>query len=439
MTIKIPIPNDWNGEDCKCWAVMWPDSPQWKAVLNGLIMSPSRGRFWDETTGNIKDTQASFLPFYDDNFILSEVIMSCNNGVSEALIEMAASFNNIATAIAQQGTNTTIGTGSCGNQNCYNSQTMNLQSLIDLGELGIAQVYGSQPGAILPESGFPEGYDTQEEYNADKCAKATKLVNDLAAVLRNMGNIEWGVSAVTAVAIVGCMVGVITVPEVTIPVLVWILLSGVSLTTAFLALATWFEENREYCVCLLYETDGVDSVISVFSFILTVALTALALEGAVALAIRQIVILLLSTDTLNFLFTERAKQIYPAADCSGCSGCVPELSFEFGSGDLTLDGSTRTLTAELYPGNGLYYLRIVNASADPCCEVYFEQVSNTGDLPRWEMNEFKCDSAIVWEQDWFFGTAPTGSNVYGNFEYPGYISMGCANPFTVDVILDVAH
>src|SRR4030066_1374170 len=77
-TMKIPIPDDWNGEDTCTWAVCWPSRPQWKAILFGLLSSPSKGRYWDEATGNIRFTQATFLPFYNQNFNLSEVIMSCN-------------------------------------------------------------------------------------------------------------------------------------------------------------------------------------------------------------------------------------------------------------------------------------------------------------------------------------------------------------------------
>lgn len=48
-----PIPNDWSGADFNGICIFWPDSPQWIAILSGLITMVSLETFWDETTGNI--------------------------------------------------------------------------------------------------------------------------------------------------------------------------------------------------------------------------------------------------------------------------------------------------------------------------------------------------------------------------------------------------
>lgn len=53
---KMPIPDDWNGE-WKCYSIHWPNSIKWKGILNGILTQQMLGRFWDETTGNIKNTQ----------------------------------------------------------------------------------------------------------------------------------------------------------------------------------------------------------------------------------------------------------------------------------------------------------------------------------------------------------------------------------------------
>jgi len=54
---QMPIPNDWDGESQFCVCIAWPDSAQWYGVLQGVLTSMTRGRFWDGETGNIKDAQ----------------------------------------------------------------------------------------------------------------------------------------------------------------------------------------------------------------------------------------------------------------------------------------------------------------------------------------------------------------------------------------------
>lgn len=56
--MKIPIPDDWDGQDWTCVQVQWPNSNKWLALLAGFLTSPGRGRYWDERTGTITDVQA---------------------------------------------------------------------------------------------------------------------------------------------------------------------------------------------------------------------------------------------------------------------------------------------------------------------------------------------------------------------------------------------
>lgn len=65
---KMPIPDDWNGEDWRAICIHWPDSVQWRALLRGLISTPARGRFWDDRAGNIRDTQEIGKTIIDSNF-----------------------------------------------------------------------------------------------------------------------------------------------------------------------------------------------------------------------------------------------------------------------------------------------------------------------------------------------------------------------------------
>ena len=58
-TNKLEIPDDWNEADG--YTMVWfciPNSPTWRAIARGLVHRLTRGREWDERTGNIKATQA---------------------------------------------------------------------------------------------------------------------------------------------------------------------------------------------------------------------------------------------------------------------------------------------------------------------------------------------------------------------------------------------
>lgn len=56
--MQAPIPDDWINEAWLCYAIQWPDSTKWLAILNGLLSNPRQGRFWNGQTGIIRDAQA---------------------------------------------------------------------------------------------------------------------------------------------------------------------------------------------------------------------------------------------------------------------------------------------------------------------------------------------------------------------------------------------
>lgn len=68
--MKLPIPNDWNGQDWQCVTIYWPDSTLWQAILTGLISMPGAGRFWSEDSGRITDAQSIGRQIWDRNLPL---------------------------------------------------------------------------------------------------------------------------------------------------------------------------------------------------------------------------------------------------------------------------------------------------------------------------------------------------------------------------------
>lgn len=55
--MKLPIPQDWDGETWQCIEIQWPDSDTWRAILLGALSQYILGRLWDERTGTITDIQ----------------------------------------------------------------------------------------------------------------------------------------------------------------------------------------------------------------------------------------------------------------------------------------------------------------------------------------------------------------------------------------------
>ena len=66
--MKIPPPDDWDGESWECFQIRWPKSDKWRAILAGLISQPHRGRLWDERHGSITETQTVALEILRRNW-----------------------------------------------------------------------------------------------------------------------------------------------------------------------------------------------------------------------------------------------------------------------------------------------------------------------------------------------------------------------------------
>lgn len=66
--MKMPIPDDWNGQDWACFQIRWPDSPRWIALLMGFLSQPSHGYFWDERSGTVTSVQQIGREIWGENF-----------------------------------------------------------------------------------------------------------------------------------------------------------------------------------------------------------------------------------------------------------------------------------------------------------------------------------------------------------------------------------
>lgn len=324
--MKFPIPDDWDGESYCDFAVCWPDSEKWRGLLRGLISLTQRGWTWDERTGSILDIQTIGKAIVEKNLDLRACLMACDN------TEIADALNNIAAALQNAGgqpITVNVSSGSCGGCDFTDSQsTVNVQTTVVLGDGSTWQVFGEQPMAELGPGEFPPEYPNLGAYDADKCAKANKIVDDFIASLENFANTNWTVGVIGAAVILGCVVGLITVPAATIPLLLFALTANVGITALLLQFKVLVGDNKQDLVCILAEGDNIVNIIELAADFFDTLIALIPGSGTLAVVIRSIALWLLNADTLGYLFTGNAAEVYPDADCSACATELECFDFE---------------------------------------------------------------------------------------------------------------
>lgn len=351
--MRHAIPDDWDGETFCRFAICWPDSTLWRALLRGLVTEPARGFFWDEKTGSIRGVLADFRQTVDHNLDLPEVFMACNDQ------NIATALQAIATALASQNSNSNATAiaqcGGGGGSSSVSNSTISVQAFVTLSDGTQWPVMGTQPIATIPPSGYPDGYADQVEYDADKCAKATKMANDFIASIENFATVNWATGVVGAGVILACLVGLITVPYATIPLLLFALCGNIGITAALSAFADELQNRRQDLICILYEGDTVEIIIVEIAEFLDLVIAFIDPVAAIGLALKNIALWLMNGDTLNALFSSAAKQAYPDADCSSCEEDV--LCWFFTEG---LDGFTyrQNFATWIFGGGSLEWLNL---------------------------------------------------------------------------------
>lgn len=359
---QMPMPDDWDLTSFCRWAVCWPDSPKWRAILHGLLETPMQGRFWDFSTGNFLALRESFRQAYNYNFTLEEVIMSCgDNGialalehVAQALVQMAA---NQATA-NQVANQVSLTNNFCCEQTLINSGGNVVANITTpLGET--TPIYGTQePGSLQPGT-FPPGFENQAEYQLDKCQMSNLIFDGWVMSLRNLA--AFGVFNGIALAglVVAALAGIIVFPPAAIPIMC-AAIGVLSVNVTILAVvADELEANRQYWVCIFYTSDSVEEIVAFIADALDALIATLQTTGPIGFAIKQICLLLLNSDTLNGLMEKRAHIDYPNADCSTCEQCNVTTGLTINIGQIDSDDEatpirTMTITSQPYnPGGGL--------------------------------------------------------------------------------------
>ena len=297
--MRLPIPDDWSGEFCR-YAVCWPNSPKWKAILRGLVSQAARGWSWDEKTGDLIFTLGAMRSVLPQNLELREVIMACGD---EGLDKVADALFAIAR-----------------NQCCDGGAPDNggIHGYVEDGEGESWPIYGQAPPMALPTGKVPEDYDgTYEQYLLDKCALSAQIVRGVINTARNWAYINFAQTAGLITTIVILIAGGVIVPVFLIPALIAAAIGLVGIQAALLALANGMQDNFDDLVCALYSNDTVRGMIEGVSTILGAILTLIPATGRTASFLRLVAGILFSTDTLNQLLTLDGSYAEPY-DCSGC-------------------------------------------------------------------------------------------------------------------------
>jgi len=176
--MEIPVPSDWDNQTWACFEIQWPDSPEWIAILAGLITSVQRGPFW-RARNKIEVEQAKLL---GRNVVSRNLpFVNCRTCPDEN-----GSTGGPSVAIGATG-----GGGPCGDcceEVCQVGCITSLEIIdgilyayygpccrIEIGPVG--------SGEPLPDDPYNDNPDLPPVTEFSACGKATALVDTISAVV----------------------------------------------------------------------------------------------------------------------------------------------------------------------------------------------------------------------------------------------------------------
>jgi hypothetical protein len=294
---KWAIPDDWTENDGSQAVVFCiPNSLKWKATITGMVTQLLKGRSWDGSTGNIKDTQELGREVFETMAFLC----------LEDLADIVTAINQLTSVIQSQGSSG----GGCG-----------------------CAPPGKDSTDIPPEADEgdppPPGYVDLTQPQDDKCIQANIILDDLETILQSM--IDAGVQQLTW-ATIGTMEAalVIVLANLTGGPVVWALTILTAIGALVWALLTFaFDlqrilditvDKREELICAVYNapdnTTAWDAMQTIYSDEGAEAGDLLFLE---ALQMTHILFtLFFLPDDAEGQAMQEAIDNYPTVDCSAC-------------------------------------------------------------------------------------------------------------------------
>lgn len=309
--MKLPIPQDWDGETWCRWSICWPQSEGWEGILRGFLTLPQRGWTWDERTGSILAVQETGRQITAENIPLNGVFMACND------TELVSAFNDIALALRYLadrqfakpccggGAPGTVGEGSGGagpSQPPFNPSTP------------------GNPDVDPP----PDGFDSWEDFFTQKCAVAIDIVETLEDDLGEMALWLFGGLTIESLAALITITIATPIPFDDIIVISGLLLSVAAtiVTTSSLDIINNHEEDFK---CALYNGSNSQSSRLLFLSAFSSFVADSGTEPVTAFAMQTLMGYMVGSSVTNRLYVKDLTRTWSGGDCSDCVPCC----FEF--------------------------------------------------------------------------------------------------------------
>jgi len=395
--MKLPIPADWDGESWCRWSVCWPESEGWEGILRGFLTLPQRGWTWDERTGSILAVQEIGREITAANLPLNGVFMACND------TELTTAFNDIALALRYLA-DRQYAKPCCGGDSTSISVTAGYAGTVTQPVGGnVIPIYGdSPPRELLPDTTFPEGFESAEEWSLHKCSVANMIFDGVLYTCAFLASLTITNITGLAVLIGAGIAGILVFPPAGIAIMVGAVLAIGGFLGMFLSIRLELIERRDEFICIMYEAESVAVAISLIADLLDVVILAVPVGGLVAAAIKTILLLLFNDNALNQLFDSTADYLYPDADCAGCFECDPvervwvkSDHIDFVGTEVTLVGVRVTASNNVPAENGAYY---TGFNDENVCPFYATNIvtTGTGGLGKYQ----NCDGDIIYPVSW---------------------------------------
>lgn len=332
----LPIPDDWDGQSWCRYAICWPDSLQWRAILAGFITTPMLGRTWDRDTGTITDAQAIGQSIFERNLDWRyALVASCDDGTI-----LADAIRYLADKLSSQ--------ACCNSPGTYGGT----------GTGGTGTTAESPIPDYDPEGNPPEGYETWDAYYTDVCKKAWWLVNTVNDDLGRMGTLQL-IGATVLAVLPGLGVLLLDpIPGDELFLLAALLIAIANYGASLLddMRDSWYGARGDIA-CAIYSSLGPEAAKAAA---IEAFMTAYEAETTDPLALayaEQLAGYLLSWDGLNRVYEYQSGMVYPAGetDCTECDElpCQMQLVVTYGDVQITQSGAETyefTITSELNAG-----------------------------------------------------------------------------------------
>lgn len=256
------------------------------------------------------------------------------------------------------------------------------------GDTPIEEFPENDPTEEPPREGDPPtGYPDWPSYDADKCARIKKFLDDYIGTLNNWGGLAGMAGGLTVAVIVGLCL--LTVPPVGLTILLAALGALFAIDSAlflhFATIASYLTDNIDDIVCDMLDDTSTDAMKTTLSGYIDDAIDSLGVLGAgVGANLDDAAKNLISNDNLDFIISgSGVPEGYEGYDCpcdgGGCEGQLftqyPQTS-NWGNVD-SWDGTTLTGTSEFGDGAHRFNWNFVLDETDPCCRQIIT-ISTTG-------------------------------------------------------------